>query len=42
MKQDKLIFYAIGILILLAILGYILVDYSWGNFIDILQPTELP
>ena len=42
MKQYRQIFYVIGILILLAILGYFLADYSWDNVMDTLLATEVP
>ena len=41
-NQNRLIFYAIGILILIAILGYLLADYSWDNVMDTLTATEVP
>jgi hypothetical protein len=42
MKQDKLIFYAIGLLVLITIIGYFLADYSWDNVMDTLTATEVP
>ncbi len=42
MKQYRLIFYVVGFLILLAILGYFLADYSWDNVMDTLLATEVP
>jgi hypothetical protein len=42
MKQDKLIFYAIGLLILIAIIGYFLADASWDVVMDTLTATEVP
>jgi len=42
MNQDRLLFYVIGILILLAIFGYFLASYSWDNVMDILTATEIP
>lgn len=42
MGQDRLIFYVIGILVLLAILGYFLAAYSWDRVMDILTATEIP
>jgi uncharacterized membrane protein len=41
-KQYKLIFYAIGILLLIAILGYLIADASWDNVMDTLTATEVP
>ena len=42
MKQDKLVYYAIGFLVLVAILGYFLAVKSWDNVMDILTATEVP
>ena len=42
MKQYRQIFYVIGIVIILGILGYLLIDVSWGNFVDTLLATETP
>ena len=41
-NQNRLIFYAIGFLILITILGYLLADYSWDNVMDTLTATEIP
>ena len=42
MKQYRQIFYIIGAILLLAILGYFLADYSWDNVMDTLLATEVP
>ena len=42
MKQYRQIFYVIGIVIILGILEYLLLDASWGNFIDTLLATQTP
>ena len=42
MKQYKQIFFVIGILVLLAILGYFLADASWNTIMDTLVATEVP
>ncbi|MGD8403972.1 MAG: hypothetical protein PVJ21_09940 [Anaerolineales bacterium] len=42
MGPDRLILYFIGILVLLAILGYFLASYSWDNIMNILTATEIP
>ncbi len=42
MKQYRQIFYVIGIIILLALLGYFLADYSWDNVMETLLATEVP
>lgn len=42
LNQDRLLLYFIGILVLLAILGYFLAAYSWDRAIDILSVTETP
>lgn len=41
-KQYKLVFYAIGILLLIAIFGYLIADASWNNVMDTLTATEVP
>jgi hypothetical protein len=41
-KQYKLILYAIGIFLLIAILGYFLADASWDVVMDTLTATEVP
>ena len=42
MKQYRQILYVIGIVIVLGILGYILLDANWGNFIETLLATQTP
>jgi hypothetical protein len=42
LNQDRLLLYFIGILVLLAILGYFLAAYSWDNVMNILTATEVP
>jgi len=42
LNQDRVLLYFIGILVLLAILGYFLAAYSWDNVMDILTATEVP
>ena len=42
MKPYRQIFYVIAILALLALLGYLLADYSWNNIMDTLLATEVP
>jgi hypothetical protein len=42
MKQYKLVFYAIGLLVLIAIIGYFLADASWDVVMDTLTATEVP
>lgn len=42
MKPYRQIFYVIAILALLALLGYLLADYSWENIMDTLLATEVP
>jgi hypothetical protein len=42
MKQYKQIFYLIGFLILLIVVGYLLADSSWNIVMDTLTATEVP
>jgi hypothetical protein len=42
MKQDKLIYYAIGLLLLIAVLGYFIATYSWDKVMDTLTATGTP
>jgi len=42
LNQDRLLFYFIGILVLLAIIGYFLAAYSWDNVMNILTATKVP
>lgn len=42
MKAYKQIYYVIGILVLLAVLGYFLADASWDNVMNTLTATETP
>jgi hypothetical protein len=42
MKKDRLIFYVIGFLVILAILGYFLAAFSWDIVMNILLATEVP
>jgi len=42
LNQDRLLFYFIGILVLLAIIGYFLAAYSWNNVMNILTATDVP
>ena len=42
MKQYRQIFYVIGIVIILGILGYLLLEYNWDNVVDTLIITEAP
>lgn len=42
MKPTRGIYYAIGLLILLAVIGYLLADYSWDNVMEFLVATEVP
>jgi hypothetical protein len=41
-EQYRGIYYAIAILILLAVLGYFLADYNWNNIVDNFIVTEVP
>jgi len=42
LKTYKQIYYGIGILILLAALGYFIADVSWDNMMNTLTATEVP
>jgi len=42
MQHDRLVFYFIAILVLLAIFGYFLASYSWDSVMNILTATEVP
>lgn len=42
MKPDRSLYYAIGVLILLAVVGYLLASTGWDNVMQVLLATETP